>query len=234
MKEFILSIAAFLLAWSAVAQNVTVSGTVSDENGEPLPAAAILAGGDYTTSDLDGKYALKTKSGATVVVTYMGYEDYSFTVPQGGGKVDVNMTPSQALMLDETVVIGYGTTTKKETTGSVASLKSENLDLGSYINAGAMLQGKVAGLSVVNPDGGDPNASYQFLLRGTNTLAAGQGPLIIIDGVVDADLRNINFQEVESIDVLKDGSAAAPAPAPPAWSMTAKYLSRPCRAAPCL
>lgn len=209
MKKFILTIAAFLLAWSAVAQNVTVSGRVSDENGEPLPAAAILAGGDYTTSDVNGNYTLKTKSGAAVVVSYMGYDDFSFSVPQGGGNVDVQMTPSQALMLDETVVIGYGTTTKKETTGSVASLKSENLDLGSYINAGAMLQGKVAGLTVVNPDGGDPNASYQFLLRGTNTLAAGQGPLIIIDGVVDADIRNINFQEVESIDVLKDGSAAA-------------------------
>ncbi|MBQ7253821.1 MAG: SusC/RagA family TonB-linked outer membrane protein [Bacteroidales bacterium] len=209
MKKFILTIASFLLVWGAVAQNVTVSGRISDENGEPLPAAALLAGGDYTTSDVEGHYSLSTKSGAAVVVSYMGYEDYTFTVPAGGGKVDISMTPSQAIMLDETVVIGYGTTTKKETTGSVASLKSENLDLGSYINAGAMLQGKVAGLTVVNPDGGDPNASYQFLLRGTNTLEAGQGPLIIIDGVADADIRNINFQEVESIDVLKDGSAAA-------------------------
>ena len=185
-----------------MAQNVTVSGVVTDENGEPLPAAALVAGKDYTTTDVDGRYYLTAKAGASVVVSYMGYEDFTFSVPQGGGNVDVQMTPSQALMLDETVVIGYGTTTKKETTGSVASLKSENLDLGSYINAGAMLQGKVAGLTVVNPDGGDPNASYQFLLRGTNTLAAGQGPLIIIDGVVDADIRNINFQEVESIDVL--------------------------------
>ena len=209
MKKFILTLAAFLLAWSALAQNVTVSGIVTDENGEPLPAAAILAGGDYTTSDMEGRYSLTTKAGASVVVSYMGYDDFTFTVPQGGGKVDVSMTPSQALMLDETVVIGYGTTTKKETTGSVASLKAEQLDLGTYPNAGALLQGKVAGLTVVNPDGGDPNASYHFLLRGTNTLSAGQGPLIIIDGVADADLRNINFQEVESIDVLKDGSAAA-------------------------
>ena len=113
------------------------------------------------------------------------------------------------MMLEETVVIGYGKTTKKEITGSVSSLKAEDLDVGAYTNAGGMLQGKVAGLSVVNPDGGDPEASFQFLLRGTNTLAAGQGPLIIIDGVIDADIRSINFQEVESVDVLKDGSAAA-------------------------
>lgn len=209
MKRIILTIAASLLALAATAQNVTISGRVCDENGEPLPAAAILAGGDYTTSDLDGNFSLKSKVGNQVTISYMGYEDYSFQIAEKMEPVNIRMTPSQAIMLDETVVIGYGTTTKKETTGSVASLKAENLDLGSYINAGAMLQGKVAGLSVVNPDGGDPNASYQFLLRGTNTLSAGQGPLIIIDGVADADIRNINFQEVESIDVLKDGSAAA-------------------------
>ena len=87
-------------------------------------------------------------------------------------------------------------------TGSVTSLKSADFDLGSYTDATAMLQGKVAGLTITNPDGGDPNGSYEILLRGTNTLMAGQGPLIIIDGVVDADIRNINFQEVESIDVL--------------------------------
>jgi len=209
MKKFIFTIIALLAAWSAFAQSVTITGKVTDENGEPLPSATLLAGGDYDVTDLDGGFSLKTKAGNAVVVSFMGYEDYTFTAAADISPLSIKMTPSQAIMLDETVVIGYGTTTKKETTGSVASLKSENLDLGSYINAGAMLQGKVAGLTVVNPDGGDPNASYQFLLRGTNTLKAGQGPLIIIDGVADADIRNINFQEVESIDVLKDGSAAA-------------------------
>ena len=209
MKRIIFTIIALCVAIGAFAQTVTVTGKVVDEKGEPLPSATLLAGGDYDVTDLNGSFSLKTKAGATVVVSFMGYEDYTFTAASNISPLDIKMTPSQAIMLDETVVIGYGTTTKKETTGSVASLKSENLDLGSYINAGAMLQGKVAGLTVVNPDGGDPNASYQFLLRGTNTLAAGQGPLIIIDGVVDADIRNINFQEVESIDVLKDGSAAA-------------------------
>ena len=209
MKKIIFTIIALLAAWSAFAQSVTITGKVTDESGEPLPSATLLAGGDYDVTDLDGGFSLKTKAGNAVVVSFMGYEDYTFTAAADISPLNIKMAPSQAIMLDETVVIGYGTTTKKETTGSVASLKSENLDLGSYINAGAMLQGKVAGLTVVNPDGGDPNASYQFLLRGTNTLKAGQGPLIIIDGVADADIRNINFQEVESIDVLKDGSAAA-------------------------
>lgn len=143
-----------------------------------------------------------------VTVSYLGYDDYTFT-PGNTATFNIVLERSAATMLDETVVIGYGKTTKKEVTGSVTSLKSADFDLGSFTDATAMLQGKVAGLTITNPDGGDPNGSYEILLRGTNTLMAGQGPLIIIDGVVDADIRNINFQEVESIDVLKDGSAAA-------------------------
>ncbi|MBR4660781.1 MAG: SusC/RagA family TonB-linked outer membrane protein [Bacteroidales bacterium] len=209
MKRFLLILAVILFGWNGFAQTVVITGTVSDENGDSMPSATLLSGGDYAITDLKGHFSLKTRTGSTVVVSYLGYEDYTFTAAGNISPLDIRMKPSQALMLEETVVIGYGTTTKKETTGSVATLKAENLDLGSFNNAGAMLQGKVAGLTVVNPDGGDPNASYQFLLRGTNTLKAGQGPLIIIDGVADADIRNINFQEIESVDVLKDGSAAA-------------------------
>ena len=209
MKKILLSIAAFLLAWAAVAQNVTITGHISDENGEPLPGAVLMAGGDYTTSDLDGNFSLKAKPGSSVAVSYMGYEDYSFTVADKMSPVNISMTPSKAMMLDETVVIGYGTTTKKEVTGSVASIRSEDLDKGAFSDVSGMLQGKVAGLTISNPNGGDPNGSYEILLRGTNTLKAGQGPLIIIDGVVGADLSTINFQEVETFDVLKDGSAAA-------------------------
>lgn len=209
MKRLLISLVAVLLSLSAFAQKITVTGKVMDENGDPLPGAALVAGSDYATSDVDGAYSLKVQAGAAIVVSYMGYEDFSFTAPQGGGKVDVQLKPSKALMLDETVVIGYGTTTKKEVTGSVASLRSDDLDKGAFTDVSGMLQGKVAGLTISNPNGGDPNGSYEILLRGTNTLSAGQGPLIIIDGVVGADISTINFQEVETFDVLKDGSAAA-------------------------
>ena len=194
---------------SLSAQNRTIKGKVVDETGEPLPGTTVVAGRNYAVTDIEGRFTLTAKTGDAVTVSCMGYDDFVFTVTNDSDTVSVSMVPSAATMLDEAVSIGYGKTTKKELTGSVASLKSDDMDLGSFTNAGGMLQGKVAGLTVVNPDGGDPNASYQFLLRGTNTLAAVQGPLIIIDGVVDADLRNINFQEVESMDVLKDGSAAA-------------------------
>ena len=207
MRKLILTLLTVFLAAAAFAQTRTVTGKVTDEHGDPLPGATVVAGSSYAISDLDGNYSLTAPAGATATVSFLGYDDFTFTV--GAAKQNIQMVPSEATMLNESVAIGYGKTTKKEITGSVTSLKSEDLDLGSYSNAGGMLQGKVAGLTVVNPDGGDPNASYQFLLRGTNTLSAGQGPLIIIDGVADADIRNINFQEVESMDVLKDGSAAA-------------------------
>ena len=189
------------------AQNRTITGKVTDEHGEPLAGATVVSGKNYAVTDLDGLYSISAPDGATATVSFLGYEDFVFTVSQDN--MSISLIPSEAIMLNEAVAIGYGKTTKKEITGSVVSLKSDDFDKGSFTSAAGMLQGKVAGLTVTNPDGGDPNASFELLLRGTGTLVAGQGPLIIIDGVADADMRSINFQEVESIDVLKDGSAAA-------------------------
>ena len=208
MKRLFYCLLSLLLCWTAVAQNRTVTGVVSDEKGTPIAGAALVSGKSYAITDENGRFRLEASQGATVTVSFLGYDDYVFTV-NGPASLTIRLEPSADTLLNESVAIGYGKTTKKEVTGAVVSLKTEDLDKGSFTSAAGMLQGKVAGLTVVNPDGGDPNASYQFLLRGTNTLSAGQGPLIIIDGVADADVRNINFQEVESIDVLKDGSASA-------------------------
>ena len=199
-----------LLSVLSFAQNhKTISGTVKGDDGQVLAGATVVVdGGGYSVADNSGHYVVKTTGNENITVSFFGYNDYVFKASDGN-VFDVVLKLSPTTMLDETVVIGYGKTTKREVTGSVTSLKSDNLDNGSFTNAAGLLQGKVAGLTVTNPDGGDPNASYEILLRGTNTLMAGQGPLVIIDGVADADMRNINFQEVESIDVLKDGSAAA-------------------------
>lgn len=205
-------IAAFLLLVNAVyAQSVRkISGSVIDETGTPMTGATLVVSGSnsYAITDADGKFTLNAKNGDEVTVTYFGYDDVILPVSDES-TYSISMKPSEATMLEETVVIGYGTTTKKEVTGSVTSLRSEDFDKGAFTDASGLLQGKVAGLSITNPNGGDPNGSTQILLRGTNTLSAGQGPLIIIDGVSGADLGSINFQEVETIDVLKDGSAAA-------------------------
>lgn len=210
LKRFTLVAALLLIGLGANAQNKTLSGTVRDDRSEPLPGATLVVAGSnaYAITDSNGKFSLSASQGQEITVSYLGFDDYVFTVT-GTSQYNINMRPSEATMLNESVAIGYGTTTKKEVTGSVTSLRSEDFDRGAYNSPAGMLQGKVAGLQITNPNGGDPNGSFEILLRGTNTLSAGQGPLIIIDGVVDADLSTINFQEVETIDVLKDGSAAA-------------------------
>ena len=209
IRKFILVLVACASALAASAQNKTVTGKVSGSDGEILAGATLVtATGSYALTDLDGSFSVSAKDGEAVVVSYLGYDDYTFTAA-GQQNLVVVLPLSANTVLDEAVAIGYGKTTKKEVTGSVVSLKADDFDKGSFTSPAGMLQGKVAGLTVTNPDGGDPNASFEIMLRGTNTLVAGQGPLIIIDGVAGADMRTINFQEVESIDVLKDGSAAA-------------------------
>lgn len=212
MKLFksIITATCILIGINAFAQNKDVTGRVTGSDGEILSGATVLnsSTGAWSVADQNGLYTIKASAGQNLTFACFGYEDLSVKVGDSS-KYDVVLPAQESIVLNESVAIGYGKTTKKEITGSVSSLKAEDLDIGSFTSAAGMLQGKVAGLSVVNPSGGDPEASFQFLLRGTNTLSAGQGPLIIIDGVIDADIRSINFQEVESVDVLKDGSAAA-------------------------
>lgn len=190
---------------------MSVSGRVIDASSKtPLVGVSVVVEGTTrgVVTDEEGRYAIEVDGANSVLsFSYLGYVAQSIAVANRT-EINVELREDQE-SIDEVVVIGYGKTTKKEVTGSVSSLKSDDFNTGSFTNAAGLFQGKVAGLSVVNPNGGDPNASYEILLRGANTLSAGQGPLLIIDGVVGADIRNINFQEVESVDVLKDGSAAA-------------------------
>lgn len=216
MKRIIISLvfafsALLFSAESLLAQSRTVTGTVIALSSQaPIKEASVQVKGTTigVTTDINGNYSISVSSPEDILVfSCLGFETEEVAV--GAESVIDMLLMDKSLNLDEVVVIGYGKTTKKEVTGAVSSLKQEDFNQGTFENAAGLLQGKVAGLSVVNADGGDPNAQYEILLRGTNTLSAGQGPLIIIDGVSDADIRNINFQDVESIDVLKDGSAAA-------------------------
>ena len=195
---------------SLMAQTGGIKGVILDEKGQPMAGAAVVVPGTqkYAITENDGTFSISAVQGETLNITYLGYDDLNVSVT-AEKSYKLTMTPSAATQLNETVVIGYGTSTKKEITGSVTSLRSEDFDKGAFNDASALLQGKVAGLSITNPNGADPNGSMEILLRGTNTLSAGQGPLVIIDGVSGADLNSINFQEVATIDVLKDGSAAA-------------------------
>ena len=193
------------------AQAITISGVVTEAtSGQPVPGVNVLVKGTQTgtITDVEGKYSLQNvQPGAVLVFSFIGYESTEVVVGNESViKVSLKETVSA---LDEVVVIGYGSTTRKEVTGSVASLKTKDFNGGTFTDPMGLVQGKVAGLTISQPNGADPNGGYEFLLRGVNTLSAGQQPLIIIDGVIGADLKNVNFRDIETFDVLKDGSAAA-------------------------
>ena len=185
-----------------------VSGTVKNAFGEPLIGVFVFEEGtqNAVATDEEGKYILTVKPSATLHFSYIGYSDIS--LPVQGPVLDVTMT-EDVTTLDDVVVIGYGHTTRKEITGSVASVKSDDFLQGSNSSPYDLINGKIAGLSIVRYDGGDPNGGISIQLRGNTTMSAGAEPLVVIDNVVGGSLDSINPEEIESIDVLKDGSAAA-------------------------
>lgn len=213
-RQLLLFVALFtLILQPAFAQEkgmITVQGKVSDfTTGESLPGVNVSIKDTQigTVTDINGNYLLATKSSAVLIYSFVGYASQEVQL-SGEEKIDVRLKPTVE-SLEEIVVIGYGLTTRKEVTGSITSVKTDDFNKGSYNNPMGLLQGKVAGLSITKPNGADPMSGYQILLRGTNTLTSGQGPLIIVDGVAGLDLKNVSFEEVESVDVLKDGAAAA-------------------------
>lgn len=187
---------------------VTVRGRVTDDKGMGLPGANVLIKGTTTgtVTDTDGAYSLSVPTGTeTLVISFIGYT--SKEVALGGRTtLDVQLA-SDDKSLSEVVVVGYGTQRKADLTSAVASVKSENFIKGAVKDAGQLLQGKVAGLTISNPSG-DPTANTQILLRGTATLSSSTQPLILIDGV-PGGLNTVAPEDIASIDVLKDGSAAA-------------------------
>jgi TonB-linked SusC/RagA family outer membrane protein len=198
-----------LCAFELAAQDVTVTGVVKDNTGIAMPGVSISVKGTSNgmITDAEGKYSLIASEGAVLVFSFIGYETTEVTL---GNRSVIDVILNESIeSLDELVVLGYGTTTKKEVTGAVTSLKAKDFNKGAFTDPMGLIQGKVAGLSISQPNGADPNGGYEFILRGVNTLEAGKQPLIIIDGVIGADLKNINFQDIETFDILKDGSAAA-------------------------
>lgn len=194
----------------ANAQDRQITGTVtSSEDGRTLPGTTVLQKGTNkgTVTDLDGNFSITVPEGATLVFSFVGMSTQE--VPVGTSNViDVVLEPDYA-RLDEVVVIGYGSVRKAELTSSVSSVKSDDFVKGSVRDAGQLLQGKVAGLAVSSPSG-NPADEVQILLRGnTSIYNRDQSPLIIIDGVPGGRLSSIAPEDIESFDVLKDGSAAA-------------------------
>ncbi|MDJ1506516.1 TonB-dependent receptor [Xanthocytophaga agilis] len=194
---------------SVNAYAITITGTVTDENGNGLPGVSVSLKGTTTgtSTDKDGKYSLAIPSeNGTLVFSFIGYTTEEIAI-NNRNVVDIKLVPD-IKALSEVVVVGYGTQRRVEVTSAVQTVKAENFVKGPVLDAGQLLQGKVAGLSITAPSG-DPTSGSQILLRGNTTLlGANSNPLVIIDGI-PGDLKTVSPEDIESIDVLKDGSAAA-------------------------
>jgi iron complex outermembrane receptor protein len=200
---------ASLLLISSIAAfaQVKVSGVVSDPDGEPLAGATIIEKGtsNGTSTDIDGNYTLNVKEGKTLVFSYIGYDAQE--VKAKAGTLNVTLKENSAL-LDEVVVVGYGTMRRKDVTGSISTVNAKDLNVGAYTDPGQLLQGKVPGLVVVQNS--DPNGGVNSItLRGASTLNGSTEPLYVVDGIPGVSLNLVSPSDIESIDVLRDASATA-------------------------
>lgn len=189
----------------------TVSGVVKGDGGEALPGVSVLIKGTTRGSitDAGGKYSIAVsddpKAEITLVFSYVGYQNQE-VIAGSRSAIDITLVPDLK-SLEEVVVVGYGTQKREQITSAVASVKSEDFVKGPVQDAAQLIRGKVAGLSVITPSG-DPTAVAQITLRGNATINASSDPLVLIDGV-PGGLNTVAPEDIESIDVLKDGSAAA-------------------------
>jgi TonB-linked SusC/RagA family outer membrane protein len=184
----------------------SVSGTVTSEDG-PLPGATVVVKGttNGTTTDFDGNFTIAASADAILEVSFVGFTTQEVAV---GGQDQITITLATDNKLEEVVVTGYGSQRQKEITSAVVKVDAEDFNKGNINDASQLLQGKVAGLQVYNR-GGDPNAAATIRLRGISTVGANAQPLVVVDGVIGASLANVDPSDIESINVLKDGSAAA-------------------------
>lgn len=188
-------------------QSIIVKGVITDRNGEPVIGANVVQRGTQhgTITDLDGKFQIDVPQNASLVVSFVGYRTQQIAM---NGKRQINIVLEEdSELLDDVVVIGYGTQRKGDITSAVASVKAEDFNAGKIGDAAELVKGKIAGLSVVNSSG-DPNAKSSIMLRGVNTLVGNVSPLVLVNGI-EGDLSTVAPENIESIDVLKDASAAA-------------------------
>lgn len=206
LKTFVLLVAmcAALPAFAAV----PVKGTIKDGNNAPIPGATVVEVGTTNgqVADADGKYTINVASANAVLqFSCIGYETVEIEL-NGRATLDVVLN-EEASFLEETVVIGYGSQKKADITSSVQSVKSDDFNKGAVLDAGQLIQGKVAGLQITISSG-DPTASSSMSLRGLSSLYGSTAPLVLVDGV-PGNLDTVAPEDIESIDILKDGSATA-------------------------
>ena len=189
-------------------QKNQITGKVTEESGEPVIGANVVEKGttNGTVTDINGNFSLETDENASLQISYIGYLSQDIAIDKRS-KIEVILL-EDLKGLEEVVVVGYGSIEKNKITSAITNIKPEDFNKGNINNPAQLLQGKVPGLSIVSPQG-NPNGTYHIRMRGLSTIGANTEPLIIIDGVIGADINSVDPADIASIDVLKDGGAAA-------------------------
>ncbi len=188
-------------------QSKSIKGRITDEQGSGIPGVNVIIKGTSigTVTDANGDYSLTASVGSVVVFSYLGYVSQEVLI---GTNSEINITLKEdTQIVDEVFVIGYGTQRKGELTSAVASVKAENFTQGKIGDAAELVKGKIAGLTITKSSG-DPNASSNIMLRGISTIVGNVSPLVLVDGI-EGSLTDVAPENIASIDVLKDASAAA-------------------------
>ena len=190
------------------AQNLTVTGTVVDEQDLPLAGASVIVAGTNTgeITDLDGKFSIKVKKGTKLVISYIGYKEQEL-MAIGQNNVTIKLQPDSQL-LDEIVVVGYGAVKRSDLTGSVASVTSDAIEGYQTSSVIGALSGQIAGVQITQSDG-TPGSGFSVNIRGVGTLSGDNSPLYIVDGFQVDNIDFLSEADIESIEVLKDASSSA-------------------------
>ena len=198
-----------LLSFSAIAQKrLTVTGVVSDENGAPLTGAGVMIEGTLkgTVTDIDGKYSIEAATGTVLIYNFIGYKNHSVIV-RDNSVINVSLEPDRNI-LDEVVVVGYGTMKKSDLTGSVSSVSSKAIEVFKTGHVMEALGGQIAGVNITSTDG-TPGGGFDIKIRGIGTVNGDSSPLYIVDGFEVESISFLANQDIAKIDVLKDASASA-------------------------
>lgn len=216
-KAWIVAVMVLCFSFPALAQTITVTGTVTDATGEPLIGASVIAKGTSVgaATDFDGNYSLSVDPKATLIVSYVGYDTQEIPVD---GRTNINVVLKEnSVMLNEVVAIGYGSVKKSNATGAVSAIKPSEVQAGLATSAQDLLVGRSPGV-VVTTNGGQPEGGASIQIRGGASLSASNEPLIVIDGVpMDTKgtlgssnpMSLVNPENIESMTILKDASATA-------------------------
>ncbi len=219
MNAFLMTILGVLMTFSVVAQSpMNVRGTIVDTDGIPIIGANVLLQGTTsgTITDIDGNFALQAPGNGVLEISYIGYRPQTVSI---NNRTNINIVLEEDTeLLDEVIVIGYGTVRKDDATGAVVAVDASSLNRGLATSPSDLLAGKVAGLSIVSA-GGAPGSAASIRIRGGSSMSASNDPLIVIDGVpvdnatgvsgMTNPLSTINSNDIETFTVLKDASATA-------------------------